>query len=94
MVNFDELNGSLRSRGELASADRRGNNSSKVIRDISPITIPSIVQIGVRLLEAMGAGGRNCGCGIVGVVFCLRRLFLPFDFLDIARSLKRISRKS
>jgi len=82
MANFDDVNGSFRSVGELAVADRRGNNSIKATSPIAVRTSPRIVKNSPCLLDLAGMGW-STGGGVVGTSFCLRFFFLRFDFRDM-----------
>lgn len=80
MLNLDELSGSSGFAGELAAADRRGNNSIKATSPAAVRTNPSIVRDSPCLL-GLAATGWDTGGRIGG--FDRGFFFRFFDFLVI-----------
>ncbi len=72
----------LGSVGELAVADRRGNNSIRATSPIAVRTNPRSVKNSPRLL-GLATMGRDGGSDIVGTSFCSPFLFSRFDSRDI-----------
>jgi hypothetical protein len=89
MLNFDELSGSSRFVGELAEADRRGNNSIKATSPTVVRTNPTIVNNSPCLL-GLAMVGWDIGCGILGALVCCIFFRLRFRFLVIGELAARL----
>lgn len=77
-----EVSQRLRSVGELAETDGRGNNSTKAISPSMVSTNPRTVSNSVCLLESERVVGNIGGCAL-GSCFCRWRLLLALGFFDI-----------